>query len=179
MNVDLSIIPECFVDTNLIETICPPQKGYNHQKGCGNVAKTMQNKFKDSFAVGIIDRDKKEIKYLDEFLLKVNIGNLFLYQHPKKPHYIIQISPAIESFILECAAQIEIKTEKYGLPDSLIDFKKITKKQTSKKSPQLSKLFIELRNKNAYQIVTLSNWISYLKENTYHSDIDKILNIHK
>lgn len=178
MNVELSIIPECFVDTNLIETICPPKKGYNHQKGCGNVAKTMQNKFKDSFAVGIIDRDKKEIKYLDQFLLKLNIGDLFLYQHPSKPHYIIQISPAIESFILECAAQIEIKTEEYGLPGSLIDLKKITKKQTSKMSPQLSNLFSELKNKNANQIVTLSNWISYLKENMYHSDIDEIINKH-
>jgi len=177
MNVDLSIIPECFVDTNLIETINPPKKGYNHQKGCGNVAKTMQKKLKDSFAVGIIDRDKKEIKYLDEFQLKINTGNLFLYQHPDKPHYIIQISPAIESFILECTAQINVKTEEYGLPNSLDEFKKITKKQTSKKNTLLSRLFADLKNKKAPQIVTLSNWISYLKENTYYSNIDEIRNI--
>jgi hypothetical protein len=176
MSVDLSIIPECFVDTNLIETISPPQKGYNHQKGCGNVAKTMQNKFKDSFAVGIIDRDKKEIKYLNEFELKVNRGDLFLFQHPDRHHYIIQISPAVESFILESVHQTNINLVDFGLPDNIDELKKITKKQTSKKSPQLSKLFVELKNKNATQIVTLSNWISYLKENTYHSNTDEIIN---
>jgi hypothetical protein len=178
MNVDLSIIPECFVDTNLIETISPAQKGYNHQKGCGNVARTMQNKFKDSFAVGIIDRDKKEIKYLNEFKLKVNRGDLFLFQHPERHHYIIQISPAVEKFILESANQTNINLEDFGLPHKIDDLKKITKKQTSKKSSQFSKLFAELKNKNATQIVTLSKWISYLKENTYHSNINEIINIH-
>jgi hypothetical protein len=178
MSVDLSIIPECFVDTNLIETISPPKKGYNHQKGCGNVAKTMQNKFKDSFALGIIDRDKKEIKYLDEFELKINNENLFLYQHPVKPHFIIQISPAVESFILENVHQSEINLEDFGLPCNIDELKKITKKQTSKKNPQLSRLFSALKNKNASQIVTLSKWISYLKENTYHSNVDEIIKNH-
>lgn len=31
---ELYIIPECYVDTNLIETLVPTAKGYNHQKGC-------------------------------------------------------------------------------------------------------------------------------------------------
>lgn len=176
MNVDLSIISECFVDTNLIETICPAQRGYNHQKGCGNVAKTMQNKFGDTFAVGIIDKDKKEIKYLDEFQLKLNIDNLFLFQHPVKPHFIIQINPAVESFILENVFQTKINLEDFGLPSNIDELKKITKKKTSKKDPQLSKLFFELKNKNASQIVTLSNWISYFKEKTYHSNINEIKN---
>ncbi len=177
MNVDLSIISECFVDTNLIETINPPVRGYNHQKGCGNVAKTMQNKFKDSFAVGIIDKDKKEIKYLDEFQLKINCDNLFLFQHPNKPHYIIQINPAIESFILDNTHQAKLRLEDFGLPSYIDELKKITKKKTSKKDSRFSKLFSELKNKKASQIVTLSNWISYLKENTYNSDIDELKNI--
>jgi len=29
--MELSILPECYLDTNLIETILPPIKGYNHQ----------------------------------------------------------------------------------------------------------------------------------------------------
>lgn len=38
------IIPECYVDTNLVETlVCPA--GCNHQKGCNQVAKVMQEKF--------------------------------------------------------------------------------------------------------------------------------------
>ena len=48
--MDLHILPECYVDTNLVETIAPPTKsGYNHKKGCDNVVKAMQetNALKD------------------------------------------------------------------------------------------------------------------------------------
>ena len=64
-----SIIPECYVDTNLIETLVPPKdgKGYNHRKGCPAVAKVMMEKFADRFALGIMDKDKKMVKYLEEF----------------------------------------------------------------------------------------------------------------
>lgn len=48
------IIPECYVDTNLVETlVCPG--GCNHQKGCNQVAKVMQDKFANRLAIGIID----------------------------------------------------------------------------------------------------------------------------
>ena len=54
--VDLCIIPECYVDTNLTETIVPPKLGYNHQKGCGTVSNRMKGKLANAFAVGIIDK---------------------------------------------------------------------------------------------------------------------------
>jgi hypothetical protein len=40
--MDLCIITECYVDTNLIETLSPPDGHYNHQKGCGTVTKVMK-----------------------------------------------------------------------------------------------------------------------------------------
>lgn len=40
------IIPECYVDTNLVETLVCTY-GCNHQKGCNQVAKVMQEKFAD------------------------------------------------------------------------------------------------------------------------------------
>lgn len=44
------IIPECYIDTNLVETlVC--SGGCNHQKGCNQVAKVMQEKFADRFAI--------------------------------------------------------------------------------------------------------------------------------
>ncbi len=64
MSTDLSILPECYVDTNLLETLVPPHKGYNHQKGCGTVVQRMQGKLQDCFAVGILDKDKKITPYL-------------------------------------------------------------------------------------------------------------------
>ena len=56
---ELYIIPECYVDTNLIETLVPTAKGYNHQKGCNNVVKVMKEKLSDKFAVGIVDKDAR------------------------------------------------------------------------------------------------------------------------
>lgn len=38
------VIPECYIDTNLVETLACPG-GYNHQKGCNQVAKIMREKF--------------------------------------------------------------------------------------------------------------------------------------
>ena len=55
MKFDCScIIPECYADTNLVQTLLQ-MKGANHQKSCGQVTNKLQSTFKDKFAVGIID----------------------------------------------------------------------------------------------------------------------------
>lgn len=179
MKLDYLVIPECYVDTALIETIVPPdnQRGYNHQMGCNKVAGKMQNDFKDDFALGIIDKDKRSIKYLDEFVLIVSIENLFLYKHLNKPHFIIQIYPAIERFILDSSAEISLDLSDYGLKNDLESLKQKTKKQTSKRDPQLINLFKELKKQNAKQVVTLSKWITYLKENNFRSKIEELIEL--
>jgi hypothetical protein len=57
----------CTAYTKLIKVLVPPQTRYNHQKGCSTVTKVMQERFSDDFAVGIIDRDKKELGYANQF----------------------------------------------------------------------------------------------------------------
>jgi hypothetical protein len=104
----------------------------------------------------------------------MNLNYLFL---PLKHHYIIQISPAIESFILKSAKEVGVSLRTYGLPEDLNGLKKITKRQTSRNNPNLRRLFSHLKNKNAPQIVTLSNWISYLKEKNYESKIEELQTI--
>lgn len=79
--MDQAVIPECFVDTNLTETLVPPNSQYNHQKGCGTVTKIMQERFADRFALGIIDKDKKEVEYLKHFIEINNAGSLILHKH--------------------------------------------------------------------------------------------------
>ena len=179
MKLDYLVIPECYTDTALIETIVPPdnQRGYNHQMGCNKVASKMQNDFKDDFALGIIDKDKRTIKYLDEFSLIVSHQNLLLYKHQNRPHFIIQISPAIERFILDSSAEIDLDLTHYGLKNDLESLKHKTKKQTSKRDPQLINLFKELKKQNAKQVVTLSKWVTYLKENNFRSQIEEIMEL--
>ena len=76
----LSIIPECYIDTCLTETITSCFNQFNHQKGCNTVCRVMQEKFDNSFALGIIDKDKKEVPYLQEFDLIASNDSLFVYK---------------------------------------------------------------------------------------------------
>ncbi len=89
--MDNHILPECYLDTNLIETLVPPKKGYNHQKGCNEVIRIMQKKFIGRFAVGILDIDKdspdklhkKQFDFMDEK------HNVKLYKHQSENHYLL------------------------------------------------------------------------------------------
>lgn len=179
MKVDYAIIPECYVDTNLNETITGSFNRFNHQKSCNEVSKAMQSpKLVDSFALGIIDKGKKAIRYLDDFNCVCSSDDLFLFKHPHKHHYIIQISPAIEKFILKSAEGIGINLEDFGLPNEFEELKKTTKTNTSRNNPALRKLFLEMKNKKAPQLMILAKWVSYLKTNTYNSNIADLINIH-
>jgi hypothetical protein len=60
------------------------------------------------------------------------------------------------------------------LPEVLGELTEITKKQTTKNDPDFKNLFRELKKKNATEINTLAEWIAYLKQNTYGSDMNKL-----
>ena len=173
------ILPECYVDTNLIESICPPEKqggllGYNHQKGCGTVTSKMQGELADSFALGIIDRDKKDVDYLKEFNEIIKTDGLILHRHKTatKHHYIIQIQPAVERFILNSAAEVDVLLSDYGLPITLDSLRKVSKSVNSKNDFKFKSLFKVLKNQNATNILKLAAWVDYLKANSYQADID-------
>lgn len=80
--MDLHILPECYVDTNLVETITKSR--YNHKHGCNNVVKAMleAHHLKDGFALGIVDEDKKILKYTEAFKVVVDKAQLKLLKHP-------------------------------------------------------------------------------------------------
>jgi hypothetical protein len=168
---ELAVIPECFVDTCLAETITNATH-FNHQKGCGTVSKLMQEKLKDKFALGIVDKDKKLLPYLIEFDLVGSQGSLFLYKHRNKSHYIIQIFPAIEKFILKAVDEKGIHLADYNLPNTLTELTKITKNITSKKSPVFKQLFQMLADTTEFLL--LAEIIGYLASNTYNCDIEEL-----
>ncbi|RTL60085.1 MAG: hypothetical protein EKK37_04375 [Sphingobacteriales bacterium] len=175
--MDLAIIPECYVDTNLVETLVPPQKQYNHQKGCGTVTKVMKERFENSFAVGVIDKDKKEVDYLKEFNEVGKSEGLILHKHKTRSHYIIQIAPAIELFIFKCLADAGLSAAEFGLPTNLELFRKESKTINSKNDDRFKKLFKALRNAGSIEIQRLSTLIKYLKERNYRADENEIKNL--
>jgi hypothetical protein len=175
--MDQSIIPECYVDTNLIETLVPPNGQYNHQKGCGTVTKVMRTRFFDRFAIGIIDKDKIEVEYLREFTEVCTKGSLILHKHKIRHHYIIQIHPAMEKFIMSNAASAGISLSDFDLPTGLDEFKHETKKVNSKNDYRFRRLFKTLHNNGAPEIIRLSAWIKLLKEQNYTVDINAFKDI--
>ena len=130
------IIPECYVDTNLVETlVC--HDGCNHQKGCSQVTKVMQEKFADRFAVGIIDADKRRPGYLGEFERIAAEAHIEVYRHRVRPHFIIMVHPAIDGFILSCVENAGVDLSAFSLPNQLKDFTKQTKNVMSNKDPRI------------------------------------------
>ncbi len=160
------IIPECYVDTTLTEMLTMTE-GYNHQKGCGTVAKVMRTKFLDRFACGIIDKDKKDLAYLNEFNIIVQTDELILYKHKTRHHYFIQIVPAMEVFILHCAATAGLDLSNFNLPTTIDELTHLTKTINTKYNQDLRRLFTELRRQGIPAIQRLSDWINYLKTNPY------------
>jgi len=172
---DLNILTECYIDTNLLETLVPPVRGYNHQKGCNTVANVMKKQLNDKGAIALIDNDKREINYIQEFERIANTTSLSLFKHRNKPHFIIRIDPAIDDFILKSAHDMDVDITSFGLPDSLKDFTKITKQKTSKSEPKFKQLFNKI--KSAEEVKVLTKWVKYLKENIYNADRDTLRNM--
>jgi hypothetical protein len=175
--MDQAVIPECFVDTNLTETLVPPNSQYNHQKGCGTVTKVMRERFADRFALGIIDKDKKEVEYLKYFVEIKNTGSLILHKHTTRHHYIIQIAPAMEKFILTSAEAVGISLKTYGLPEKLDDLKKVSKTVNSKNDPKFKEFFKAMTKAGSPEMLRLAAWISYLKNENYNVDIAELKNL--
>jgi hypothetical protein len=175
--MDKSIILECYADTLMIETLVPPAKGYNHQHSCFKVEWTLRKL--DAFGVGVIDNDKKAIKYLEHFVLIDEVlDDLRLWRHakPATHHWIIQICPALEQWIIKVCE--EEKIDNGIFPLELDGLRKHTKSLSSLKNPALRSLFQLLRERESNKSVRkLKGWITLLKETNYLVDINELQNV--
>jgi hypothetical protein len=165
---DLYFVPECYVDTNLVESLLDSD-GVNHQKGCNTVVNTMKGKLlNDSFAVGVIDSDKRKPSYVNEFTEIAHTEHLSLLKHATKAHYLVIVSPAMDKFILDCAEEEDVDLSEYDLPSDLNAFKNQTKAVSTKNDVRFKRLFKKLKNNS--EITVLRNVLNYLKSNQYKSN---------
>lgn len=166
-------MPECYADTNLISALL--NQSCNHQKGCATVCKNMEEKYGDSFAVGIIDADKKKPSALMQYDVVESCDCLSLLKHKNKPHYMILVCPAIENFILNAASSIGVNPQEYGIPSDLEKLKVRTKVHTAKQDPDLRRLNYALLG--APSVSKLRKLLSYLVEIQYQADINVLREI--
>jgi hypothetical protein len=179
--MDKSIMPECYADTLLIQTLVPTKIGYNHQHSCFKVEGEMRlGRLMDQFALGIIDKDKETIGYIREFdNIDEVAGSLILWRHKNnaKHHYIIQICPVLEKWILNLCAAEGIQIEQFGLSNSLEGLKEHTKSRASLFDEKLISLFREIDSKNNNSSIRkLKNWVRTLKDQNYNVDINQLKN---
>lgn len=171
---DLFIVPECYVDTNLVESLLMTE-GVNHQKGCYAVANTMKSRvLNDTFAIGVIDFDteKTQPTYVHEFNEIASSTHIVLLKHNIKPHYLVMVKPAMDQFILDCANEQNINMSDFNLASDLEDFKKQTKTVDSKYDIRFKNLFKAIRNNP--EISMLRNILNYMKENRYQSKFENL-----
>jgi len=162
---DWHIVPECYIDTNLAESLLDSH-GVKHQKGCNAVAKKMmESNLKDQFSIGIIDNDKRQHSYVSKFEEIAHTQHIALLKHKARPHYFIRISPAMDQFILDCAKEQGVNLKDYALPTVLEEFTKVTKDVNAKNDYRFKSLFRALEDsKELSKLRSISN---YLNEKQY------------
>lgn len=178
--MDQHVIPECYIDTKLVKAFVPPQIRYNHQHGCSNVEKIMREKLTGDFALGIIDKDKRVLSYLDKCQPVYTLdGCLQLLKHETEKHYLIIIAPAVERWILNTATAAGLSLTDFDLPDDLNKLCDLTKTAKSDKddpnAQKFGQIFREFRRRNPLPVAVLTFWITYLKSNPYTADLDWLI----
>ena len=168
-------MPECYLDTNLVEFLLGRDNSVNHKKGNSSVAATMNNqRFLDSFVVGVIDDDKRKLRELEKCTKVERLcrAGLKIYKHPQRQHYFIQLSPAIEKWILCECEKGRIDIGMYNLPGDFQELKNL-KGFTQRNDQRFKKLFTDmLANKNCDEMIELKRWLVFLKEHNYNSNLD-------
>ncbi len=181
-----SVIPECNIDSCLFNTLLGFEKeGVNHTKGNATVAKKMEGRFVNLFCIGVIDKDKRDLKYLtDNFerLVNADVEEYFrLHKHKSRHHYIIQLVPVIETWICNIAEQLDINIRDFGInaqsPKELLH---ITKSVSSKNDVRFVGLFKEFQNKateiNFVPLLKLKTVTKLILEKNYNLDINELTN---
>ncbi len=172
------IMPECYIDTTLVKNLL--NSDVNHKHNCNEVAKEMEKgKYKDTFAVGVIDNDKRKIKYIEDFEEIGRTENLTFLKHRSKHHYVIKVGKehkAMETFIKASIEAIGMKMEDFGLPSDLDRLIEQTKDSTStQKDPRLLRLCKAMLK--SPEVAKLQSVLNYLAENKYEVKIDNLKKI--
>lgn len=169
------IMPECFIDTTLVTSLLDAKVSHKHS--CNEVAKEMERgKFKDSFAVGIIDNDKRKISYIEGFEEIGRTDNLTFLKHKTKHQYIIKVGKAhqaMETFIKANVEALGMTMEDFDLPSDLTGLMEQTKDSVStQRDPRILRLCKALRQ--SPEVAKLQDVLSYLASCKYNVDIETL-----
>ena len=131
-------------------------------------------KLNDKFLVGIIDDDKVKVDGLDKFKLveKLSGKGLKLFEHSTKKHFLVQLSPAIERWLMNECGKAGINLSEYGFPDTIKGWKEL-KNRSQRNDEKYKDLFSRmLKNDKCDEIIELRRWLIFFRDNNYNTNID-------
>ena len=171
-------MPECFIDSTLVGSLL--DASINHKHSCTEVAKEMERgKYKDAFAIGIIDNDKRKISYIESFEVIGRTDNLTFLKHKEKHHYVIKVGKegkAMETFIKASVETIGMKMEDFDLPSDIADLIKQTKDSiTTQKDPRI--LYLCKMIRQSPEVALLQDVLDYLATNRYKVNVETVKKI--
>ena len=169
------IMPECFIDTTLVGILL--NANVSHKHSCNEVAKAMEKgRYKDAFAVGIIDNDKRKISYIEGFEEIGRTDNLTFLKHKSKHQYVIKVGKdrkAMETLIQANVEAIGMKMEDFELPSDLSELIAQTKDSVStQKDSRILKLCKTLCQ--SPEVAKLQDVLTYLAANKYNVDMEEL-----
>jgi hypothetical protein len=137
----------------------------NTGQGIGDTLNKIEEHFKNRFAIGVVDDDKRKPKLFDlyENVLKEQDA-LRLLQKPQSRHFLIVVEPAIEQWLLNNAEKAVVETP---FP-TLKELQRVTKNELEVVKNQPFKQFLNaLKQADAPGFVTMAEWIDVLYNKHY------------
>ncbi|MEP6726132.1 MAG: hypothetical protein ABJC98_09970 [Bacteroidota bacterium] len=152
-----------------------------HTKGCQNVVNRFRNingkkgDLYDGFGVGMVDKDKVELDYLKECDTVFVHENLILWKYPERPHYIIQLNPPLEHWVIQILGESGININECGYSN---DFKKLKKEIKgdidNETDEKLGLLVNRIINSNHAVVEKLKTILLYLKDKNLESNPEEL-----
>ncbi len=171
-------VPECYFDTVLIKMLLETDKNVLHKKGCNNVINELRKgTLRDSFAVAIIDKDKKEIDYLKDCNVISDEGCFLLWKHMNKPHFIFQLVPPLEKWIIFILEEIKIDIASFDLPANYKELKRVIKFEIDSERNEKLKRLISTIVSESESVKKLKRSLIYLKVKNYQFDVNELKNV--
>jgi|GEM_PF-664332 len=174
-------VPECFFDTVLFKKILQTNKRLKHTKGCQNVINRFRNingrkgDLYDRFGVGMVDKDKLDLDYLKDCDSVLTHENLILWKYPGKQHYIIQLNPPLEKWVLRILQESGINIEDLGYSSDLRKLKRQLKDDIDdEENEKLNIIIHKIVNSKHPVVEKLKTILLYLKEKTMLANIEEL-----
>jgi hypothetical protein len=187
-NWNACFVPECFFDTILFKKILQTNKRLKHTKGCFNVVNRFReikgkkgDLFDSPFGLGMVDKDKREFDFLKEECDdkgKIELPMLLVWKHKMRNHYIIQLEPPLEKWLIKILDDSKLRIEDFGYSRNYQKLKNEIKSDIDGENDEnLNKLVSTFVSLNHPVVKNLKTILLYFKEKTIEADIEELKKI--